>query len=198
MISDNSWRTHYGVVNIMKSALLMGSISEQARPPLNGLLNIDEEVIRETSVAAGQFGWSQEVKASGPRPGLIHYPAPAATRSQPPPKQPFTGSFLLRDSPPRRPVLDTWLDHHTSSPSCETSQLPERLTWGYEQHLLQYCLQGNRRFPRIVFQKKEILTLGLSFRIRFSQTNGYRRSLQKPFTKTTCLLNSFNPYVHVV
>lgn len=34
-------------------------------------------------MAAGQFGWLQEVKASGPRPGLIHYPAPAATLPAP-------------------------------------------------------------------------------------------------------------------
>ncbi|ROL42347.1 hypothetical protein DPX16_8226 [Anabarilius grahami] len=70
-------------------------------------------------MAAGRFGWSREVKASGLCPGLIHYPAPAATHSQPPPKQPFTGSFLLRDSLTHRPALDAWLDHHSSSPTSE-------------------------------------------------------------------------------
>jgi len=57
----------------------------------------------EGLMTAGWFGWSREVKASEPCPELIHYPAPAATHSQPPPKQPFTGSFLLRDSLTQRP-----------------------------------------------------------------------------------------------
>lgn len=140
-------------------------------------------------MAAGQFGWLQKVKASGPRPGLIHYPAPAATHSQPPPKQPFTGSFLLRDSPPRRPVLDTWLDHHTGSPSLEvgwgdvshldmgTSQMAKRLTWVYDQHLLQDCLQGNHTFPHIPFQKKT-LNIRLVFQVQIFSENDTKTDVQ--------------------
>ncbi len=171
MISDNSWRTHCGVVNIMKSALLMGSISEQAWLPLNGPIKhwwgSHPKPAAEGLMAAGQFGWLQEVKASGPRPGSIHYPAPAAThsQSQPPPEQSFNGSFLLRDSPQRRPALDAWLDHHTDSPSLKVGSGDASSRYGdtldgrevnlvYDQHLLQNYLQGNHIFPHIPFLKK--------------------------------------------
>ncbi len=141
-------------------------------------------------MAAGQFGWLQEVKASGPRPGSIHYPAPAAThsQSQPPPEQPFNGSFLLRDSPQRRPALDAWLDHHTDSPSLEVGWGDASSRYGdtldgrevnlvYDQHLLQNYLQGNHIFHHIPFLKKK-LNIRLVFPVQIFSENDTKTDVQ--------------------